>query len=494
MKKTKLLVCSALVALLGVTVFSSSVTNKNVIGTHAAVNSSFVEGEDRKLDSLTGRENLIDETLFDYQAIEGAHTWQNKDVLRVNMSNIAATQRIYGVAPKLNRVGRLGVLAIELKSSNGVTLSDLNIKYNRGTSPTSYTNVTLNFADAVDGNGNPLPEITNQWQTIYIDAVDSLDESYSDIASFIGDGGGGYSDFSILPTQGTTGNLDINYIWYEIEQGLGYYSTGDVYQIDNFDGRTSVSDATGSNVYWRDSWAGGTIAPNRVILYNTSYSVASLTNGNADNKYGNLAINAFIGSISEVTPIYTTNNVDFFEGTAVAWANLRDHNNVELGSISTSGFATKVINFANSGIEYSNMVGIKITGSSGVAINEIYFTGENTAAKGINDLVDYLLLEDTDGQCNTKFNTAKTMYLGLSETDKTTFTTGTDRIAEARVRYEAWATHLGQSAYDASEVLLGAQGEMNTNNIIAAISIISLVGTSSIILFVFLNKRKTVKR
>lgn len=56
------------------------------------------------------------------------------------------------------------------------------------------------------------------------------------------------------------------------------------------------------------------------------------------------------------------------------------------------------------------------------------------------------MYEDTEGQCNSKFDNAETYFKALSATERAKFMTSADYvISSARERLEAWATYLGKT-------------------------------------------------
>jgi endonuclease I len=69
----------------------------------------------------------------------------------------------------------------------------------------------------------------------------------------------------------------------------------------------------------------------------------------------------------------------------------------------------------------------------------------------VTTLVTYLLAENKEGQCTTRFYEARDLYMSLSNEDQTTFKTSSDtQITNARNRYEAWGRHLNEDPYSYS--------------------------------------------
>ena len=88
-----------------------------------------------------------------------------------------------------------------------------------------------------------------------------------------------------------------------------------------------------------------------------------------------------------------------------------------------SGYAYFKVMKNGSGAAYCSSLTITIGGSD-TALN----------------VANYIMYEDTNGQCTTKFNTAKGYFEGLSTSERITFMTSNDYvISSARARFEAWA-------------------------------------------------------
>ncbi len=124
------------------------------------------------------------------------------------------------------------------------------------------------------------------------------------------------------------------------------------------------------------------------------------------------------------------------------------------------------------------------TGYGGVELIEF-------VATSLLDVVTYINAENVDGQCNTRFSVAKTMLFSMNVEDQETFKSSTDAsIAAARLRYEAWASHLGEDPYSMSSTY--AAPEMGSNNatMILTVGLITLVSISGIAGYYFISKRK----
>ena len=123
-------------------------------------------------------------------------------------------------------------------------------------------------------------------------------------------------------------------------------------------------------------------------------------------------------------------------------------------------------------------------------------SGDDTAV----NLANYVMYEDTNNQCTTKFDTAKGYFEGLSKAERSTFMTSSDYvISTARERLLAWATHEGKIIAESddgyiittpSNVVVKSIGETSTNVIISVV--VGLVAASAIGGYFFIKKRKEI--
>ena len=101
--------------------------------------------------------------------------------------------------------------------------------------------------------------------------------------------------------------------------------------------------------------------------------------------------------------------------------------------------ATKTITFST---PYTYFGLRSNSGAIYVSSIEISYAGSENA----ENLSNYIMYEDTEGQCNSKFDNAETYFKALSATERAKFMTSTDYvISSARERLEAWATYLGKT-------------------------------------------------
>lgn len=111
-------------------------------------------------------------------------------------------------------------------------------------------------------------------------------------------------------------------------------------------------------------------------------------------------------------------------------------------------------------------------------------------------VANFIMAENTEGQCTTRFALAKAQLLKLSAAQLEYFKTGAQDetatlLTDARARYVAWSVYLGESN------IYGAGGgspriDINTekDNTISVAVAIGVIGLSALLGFYFLQKKK----
>ncbi len=142
----------------------------------------------------------------------------------------------------------------------------------------------------------------------------------------------------------------------------------------------------------------------------------------------------------------------------------------------------KVDCIGTSGSDYSNITNISIT-----------YQEEETAV----NVANYIMYQDTVGQCTTRFNVAAEYFADLSKAERTTFMTSSDYvISTARTRFEAWAASLGQHIdyvnedYTINKVVVPTVLINKENNATIIVAVSSLLGLSAVAGYFFIKKRK----
>ena len=101
--------------------------------------------------------------------------------------------------------------------------------------------------------------------------------------------------------------------------------------------------------------------------------------------------------------------------------------------------------------------------------------------------------KDTQNQCLTKFDEARSKYLALSSSEQALFKTSNDYcISSARERYEAWAINLGKNPYALSDANSANIFSLkNIDSTILSISVLAVSGLSFISGYMLIKRRKS---
>ena len=124
-------------------------------------------------------------------------------------------------------------------------------------------------------------------------------------------------------------------------------------------------------------------------------------------------------------------------------------------------------------------VGVR-SNSGALYLSELTFSYQNS-----ENVANYIMFEDTNNQCLTKYEIAKEYFNELTRTDRATFMTSSSYVyVTARDRLEKWATHQGESIIfnDGDYVITNSQ---NTNKIIRFDNNVTIMVIVSITLFSF---------
>ena len=196
----------------------------------------------------------------------------------------------------------------------------------------------------------------------------------------------------------------------------------------------------------------------------------------ADNGYVELTQPLSLSTITlnnrETKPltVYGSNTKGSFETTITGENDVYD----------LSGYSYFKVENSGSGAAYCTSITIDCGSGLDTAVN----------------LSNYVMFEDTNEQCKTKFPTAKGYFEGLSKAERNTFMTSNDYvIATARERLVAWAayhgktiTNSGDDGYviNSNKLSITAQ-----NNAVLLITIIGVVIISSLtVTYLVIKKRK----
>ena len=137
------------------------------------------------------------------------------------------------------------------------------------------------------------------------------------------------------------------------------------------------------------------------------------------------------------------------------------------------------------------------TQSSYVNITSIDVTTKNETPENV---ANYIMFEDTENQCNSKFAAAKVYFERMTSSGRTTFMTSNDYVIEkARERLQAWATYLGKEItyvngdYVVSDSRRTTQliGEKNNTALILVLA--TAFAVSSAVTCILIKRKKQVK-
>ena len=245
---------------------------------------------------------------------------------------------------------------------------------------------------------------------------------------------------------------------------------------------SGISDPNGSDaVYAGQSYANNN---NYIQLRNqTSAGIVSTTSG---------------GKITGVSISWnnstTTNRYVTVYGKNTAYSSSAD-----LYDESTRGTAlgTIVKDTSTSLTITGNYEYVGILASAPVFIDSITFT-YGTEETALN-VANYVMYEDTNNQCSTKYSIAKGYFNNMSSAQKTEFMTSSDYvISTARERFEAWAKHHGEIiqsqggdyVISRNVIPFGPMGDSDNTKTIAIVIISSVIGLGAIAGYFFTKKKK----
>lgn len=128
---------------------------------------------------------------------------------------------------------------------------------------------------------------------------------------------------------------------------------------------------------------------------------------------------------------------------------------------------------------------------------EITYGAEDSA----ENVANYIMYEDTIGQCNTKTEIAKGYFEELSQDERETFMTSSDYvISSARERFEAWLRNQGESIAESGgdyvvfkNASITFENENNSNFVFVIIISTSILASSLLVGLIIIKKRRPHK-
>ena len=159
--------------------------------------------------------------------------------------------------------------------------------------------------------------------------------------------------------------------------------------------------------------------------------------------------------------------------------------------VNLSSATTSTVNYHYLKLYYSNI-------SQSNFVNITSFTVTLKAGETANNVANYVMYEDTNNQCTTKFGIAKSYFENMPASERATFMTSNDYvIATGRERLQAWAKAQGKQIVsqngdyvitNASRIsILNMNESNNTTLVVIMIVSLSFVGVAG---FYILKKRK----
>lgn len=186
-----------------------------------------------------------------------------------------------------------------------------------------------------------------------------------------------------------------------------------------------LSDNSGAVYYLNNSKNNDNI---QMKSKDNSSGIVSTTSGGT---IASVTIN--VGSGEKIIEVYGKNTA--YSSPADLYDDLKQ--GTLIGTISSSGTITFTDSFTYVGIRSS---------SGAVYLSSVEITYGAKGEDNATNVANYIMYEDTDNQCLTKFDVAKGYFEGLSSSERNVFMTSTDYVVEnARARLYAWAANTGNT-------------------------------------------------
>lgn len=244
----------------------------------------------------------------------------------------------------------------------------------------------------------------------------------------------------------------------------------------DFAGCSGTSSSPATNTITKD---GVSFKATESYVYSSSYLTLKTTKGTTNYVTAGIVYNdnAFAGAIISVSYTYYGNNQPSISPTISysddksTWSTT--NNNNHYFKISYDGEFTGYVNFAS-------------------------ITVVTEGAETATNVANYVMYEDTNNQCTTKFDTAKGYFENLSPSGRATFMTSNDYvIATGRERLQAWAKHEGKQivSQNGDYVITSASRismlSVNENNsLIVVVITIASISFAGVLGLYILKRRK----
>lgn len=219
----------------------------------------------------------------------------------------------------------------------------------------------INLADAVDNDGAKLVDLNDEFQMIKISPNLSIED--------------GNTEYTLAGSTEKSGTKVLDKIL-----GFHLYAKGECSSLieikevfiekaetqtvlDSFN-RVSVNKPD-ETCWWRDS-TGFIVTPGITLKNGATYTTPDFTLGDNTNVVINLAGDT---TQTTITPISASG-----EGTAVAWADLKDENGEAVKNAVNGGFYSLAINLEKSGLKVDGLKGLKVTSTKEITISSVFLS------------------------------------------------------------------------------------------------------------------------
>lgn len=225
----------------------------------------------------------------------------------------------------------------------------------------SYDVFEISLADALDTDADSLPSLTEEYQDIIIAPGQSLEDDTTEYV--IKDSDGTLSGVKVLDkilgfhlyANGECAQM------LEIEN-VFLINAGEKTILDNFD-RLTVN-KTDDTCWWRDST--GFIVRDGINLNNSAKYTIENPDGFVDKE------NIVLTVLGDTTGTTITPITAAGKGTPINWADLKDNNNMAVSNAVNGAYYSFVINFANSNIDNTELIGLEISSTTDMDIAQIF--------------------------------------------------------------------------------------------------------------------------
>ena len=371
---------------------------------------------------------------------QGTATYNNKSALRVLVDNEAdgfpgtPDAAIYKMATGSTEIEAYEGIGFKMRVVSGkIDYSNLVLGLRGGDAWNVYE---ISLADAVNPDGDPLPELSNEFQEITICPNLSIED--------------GDVEYTLKDSGESSGTKVLNEILgihlyargemsaiVEIQE-VYVTNPGDVKVLDNFN-RKDVG-KTDDTCWWRGS-TGFIMQTNTTIVTDGFYMPGTPA---FYKDWENLVLN--VQGFTTGTGLY------FFDaaGTLVKnipWWELKDPNGNLIPNAVEGGFHPIVINFEQSGLDTTNVINFSIGSITELAISEVYLTNlQNEAAIEEYPRIDTVNARFFDNFDRTVTHIASTYEEGNSGVDET--------IANAGLFYSIAYSHAELTSVDGEALVL----------------------------------------